>query len=451
VASPERIAPSNIDAEQAVLGALLIDPAALPQVVSALAAEDFFRPSHQKIYRAVQDLFQRGEAIDNVTLTAELERNNELDAVGGAAYLTELVERTPVASYVENYAALVERTAVLRRLIEASGQIAQIAWDDSAETIDETIDAVESTLFQALKDRKRGDLRSLREILDDYFEKIEEIQANREESLGIPTGFSDLDRLLGGLQPADLCVVAGRPGMGKTSWLLTVAANLAVERRLRVAVFSLEMSCEQLAQRLLATFTGISAQSLRLGRIRDDELELLMRAIGELASAPLYIDDTPGITPFDLRAKVRRLDADAPVDLVIVDYLQLMQGGGRNENRVQEIGFISRSLKGLARELRVPVIAASQLSRAVESRADRRPQLSDLRESGAIEQDSDMVLFLYRDAVYNEDTEKKNIAEVNVAKHRHGPTGTIELVFIPHETRFADLAAADAVVEEPTW
>lgn len=441
MSADERIAPSNVEAEQAVLGAMLMDSTAVPQVVSVLKTEDFFRPSHRSIFGAMVDLFRRGEAIDNLTVGSELERVGQIDAVGGRAYLTELIERTPIAEYVENYAALVERTALQRRMIDAAGKIAQVAWADDAESIEETIDTVERTLFEALGERQRRDLRSLRSILDAYFEKIEDIQADREQMLGTPTGFADLDRLLGGLQPADMCVVAGRPGMGKTSWLLTVASELAIERGMTVAIFSLEMSSEQLAQRMLSGKTGIASKDLRLGRIRDDELELLVRAIGELSSAPLYIDDTPGISPFELRAKVRRLAAERRVDLVIVDYLQLMNGGRRSENRVQEISFISRSLKGMARELNLPVIAASQLSRAVESRADRRPQLSDLRESGAIEQDSDIVLFLYRDVVYNEDTEKKNIAEVNVAKHRHGPTGLVELVFIPHETRFADLAA----------
>lgn len=444
MSAQERIAPSNIEAEQAVLGSVLLDPSALPAVVPLLSPDDFFRPSHRKIYTVVIDLFRRGEVVDYLTVTSELDRAGDLDAVGGGAYLTELVERTPVAQYAEQYAQLVERSSILRRLIDAAGKIAQLAWDDEAETVEETIDQAESALFEALKDRQRRDLLSLREVLDAYFEKIEEIQADRESQLGTPTGFVDLDRLLGGLQPADLCIFAGRPGMGKTSWLLTVAGQLAVEQNLTVAVFSLEMSSEQLAQRLLSSRTGISTKDLRLGQIRDDELELLMRAIGELASAPLYIDDTPGITPFDLRAKVRRLSAERGIDLVVVDYLQLMSGGNRSENRVQEIGFISRSLKALARELRVPVIAASQLSRAVESRADRRPQLSDLRESGSIEQDADMVLFLYRDEVYNEDTDKRGLAEVAVAKHRHGPTGVVELVFIPHETRFADLAMAPA-------
>jgi len=436
----DRIAPSNVEAEQAVLGALLLDPGAVTQVVPILAPADFFRPSHQKIYRAVLELFQAGEAVDYLTLRSALERSGDLEAIGGMAYLTELVSTTPVAQYAENYALLVERSAIMRRLIDAAGRIAQLAWQDEAETVQETIDRAEAAMYDALGNRGRRDLLSLREILDAYFEKIEEIQAHRAGQLGTPTGFVDLDRLLGGLQPSDLCVVAGRPGMGKTSWLLSVADQLAIERELTVAVFSLEMSSEQLAQRLLASRTGISTKDLRLGQIRDDELELLMRAIGELSGAPLYIDDTPGLTPFEMRAKARRLGAERGLDLVIVDYLQLMHSGSRSENRVQEIGFISRSLKAMARELRVPVIAASQLSRAVESRADRRPQLSDLRESGAIEQDADMVLFLYRDEIYNPDTDRKGIAEVTVAKHRHGPTGTVELVFIPHETRFADLA-----------
>lgn len=306
-------------------------------------------------------------------------------------------------------------------------------------------------MFQVVGDRRRRDLQPLNDLLDAYFERIEEIQANRETMLGVRSGFADLDRLLGGLQPSDLCVVAGRPGMGKTSWLLSVAMNVAHTGR-TVALFSLEMSAEQLVQRLIASETGISSHKLRMGDISYDETELVMRAIGRLAPLPLYIDDTPGITPFELRNKVRRLHSERGVDLVIVDYLQLMHGGRQSENRVQEISLISRHLKGLAREVRVAVIAASQLSRAVESRADRRPQLSDLRESGSIEQDSDMVVFLYRDAVYNEDTEKKNIAEIIVAKHRHGPTGTVELVFVPHETRFRDLAPSSPQAErEPTW
>ena len=457
----DNLAPTNVEAEQAVLGALLIDSGAVVRIAAMVAPEDFSRPAHQRIYRAIQDLYSRRQAIDFVTVVSELERDGLLDEVGGAAYLTELIERTPVAIHVETYAAIVERKAVQRRLISATGQMAQLAYEDEAETIEETIDQVEAVLFQAIQNRQQRDLVPLSILLDAYFEKIEAIQAGRESTLGTQMGFYDLDRMVGGLQPSDLCIVAGRPGMGKTSWLLSVASNVASPRGAgkTVALFSLEMSAEQLVQRLIASQTGIPSNRLRIGDIRDDEIELVMRAIGELSAMPLYIDDTPGITPFELRTKVRRLNVEHGVDVVIVDYLQLMQSGRRSENRVQEISFISRALKGLAREVRVPLIAASQLSRAVEGRADKRPQLSDLRESGSIEQDSDIVMFLYRDELYNEASEKRGLAEVIVAKHRHGPTGSCELVFIPHETRFADLAAepqavpamAGTLASRPTW
>jgi len=448
----DNLAPANVEAEQAVLGALLIDPASVVRIASSLTPADFSRPGHGRIYGAMLDLYARREAIDFVTVVAELERQGAVEEIGGEAYLTALIERTPIATHVEHYAGLVERAAMRRRLVDAASRIARIAYDDASDTIEETIDQAESVLFQVAGDRRRRDLVPLNALLDTYFERIEDIQAHRESMLGVRTGFTDLDRMLGGLQPSDLCVVAGRPGMGKTSWLLSVAGNVA-QKGGTVALFSLEMSAEQIVQRLIASETGISTHKLRVGDISFDETELVMRAIGRLAPLSLYIDDTPGLTPFELRNKVRRLHAERGVHLVIVDYLQLMHGGRQSENRVQEISLISRHLKGLARELRVPVIAASQLSRAVESRADRRPQLSDLRESGSIEQDSDMVVFLYRDAVYNENTEKKNIAEVHVAKHRHGPTGTVELVFVPHETRFRDLATAGVAEAdpEPMW
>lgn len=436
----DRLAPANIEAEEAVLGSLLIDGMAVVRVASQLAPDDFYRPAHARLYAVLLELYGRREAIDVVTVASELERLGQLEETGGVAFLSQLIEHTPMAVHVEHYAGLVERTAIQRRLISAAGQIAQVAYDDEAESISETVDRAEAMLFNVLQDREHRDLRPLSVLLDAYFDKIEDIRAHRESTLGTRTGFQDLDRLMGGLQPSDLCIVAGRPGMGKTSWLNTVAANVAGQSHGAVAFFSLEMSAEQMVQRLIASETGISTHNLRLGQIRDDEIDLVMRAIGVLAKLAIYIDDTPGLTPFDLRTKVRRLHAERGVELVIVDYLQLMHSGRRSENRVQEISNISRSLKGLAREVRVPVIAASQLSRAVESRADRRPQLSDLRESGSIEQDADMVLFLYRDVVYNEATEKKNIAEVHVAKHRHGPTGTVEMVFVPHETRFMDLA-----------
>jgi replicative DNA helicase len=445
---PDKMVPSNAEAEQAVLGALLIDSGAIVRIASILAPGDFHRPAHQHLYEAIADLYRRREAVDYLTVSTELEHTGHLDAVGGPVYLTELIERTPAATHVEHYASLVQRASLRRKLIDAAGRIAQLGYDDDADTIEETLDRAESTLFGVVQERRHRDLVPLRTLLEDYLDKIEDIQANRELGMGTRTGFSDLDRLLGGLQASDLCIVAGRPGMGKTSWLTSVASNVAAVPS-TVAFFSLEMSAEQMVQRLLSSKTGISSQHLRLGRIRSDELELVTRAIGEMAQAPIYIDDTPGLTPFELRTKVRRLHADRGVGLVIVDYLQLMNGGTRSENRVQEISLISRSLKGLAREVGVPIIAASQLSRAVETRADRRPQLSDLRESGSIEQDADMVIFLYRDILYDENTAKKNIAEIHVAKHRHGPTGKIEMLFVPGETKFVDLATDESWNDTP--
>jgi replicative DNA helicase len=450
----DRLAPANVDAELALLGSILIDPGAIVRMAAMVSAEDFSRPAHGQIYGAILTLYNRREAVDLVTLITELERLGAAEEVGGPAYLTALIERTPVATHIEHYAGLVHRAAIRRRLIDAAGEIARIAYEDEAETIDETIDRAESALFQVAGERRRGGLVSVADLLDQYYERIEEIQADREAMVGLSSGFKDLDRTLGGMQPSDLIIVAGRPGMGKTSWLTSVASNVAAGAGKTVALFSLEMSGDQVVQRLISAETGISTHKLRAGDITFQETELVMRAIGRLAPMPLYIDDTPGISPFELRTKVRRLAAERGVDLVIVDYLQLMQTSNRSENRVQEISQISRSLKGLAREVRVPVIAASQLSRAVESRADKRPQLSDLRESGSIEQDADMVLFLYRDVVYNEDTEKKNVAELLISKHRHGPTGVVELLFIPHETRFRDLATArePALLEsDPTW
>jgi replicative DNA helicase len=440
--------PSNAEAEEAVLGSLLMDPSAIVRVAASLSPSDFFRPSHSRIYAAVLGLYNRQQAIDVLTVASQLEKDSYLHEIGGAPFLTDLIARTPVSVHVEHYAALVIRDSIRRSLIDAAGEIAKIAYEDRAAAIQQTVDAAETVLFRVLRERLRNDLVPISDILDDYYEQIEEIQANRDLQLGIPTDFEDLDRLLGRLQPSDMVVVAGRPGMGKTSWLLSVAQNVAMRHGKTVAIFSLEMSALQLVQRLIASETGVSTHRLRLGEIRSDEMELVSRAIGTLESLPIYIDDTPGVSPMELRTKARRLHAERGVDVIIVDYLQLMHSGDRSENRVQEISFISRALKGLARELGVPVIAASQLSRAVESRADRRPQLSDLRESGSIEQDSDIVLFLYRESVYNDAAERPNITELHVAKHRHGPTGTVELVFIAERTRFESAALETVTIGE---
>jgi replicative DNA helicase len=435
----DKLPPANVDAEQSVLGSMLLDAEAVVRVAGIVAAGDFSRAAHAKIFQAMLALYDRNEAVDTVTVAAELERMEALEDVGGAAYLYDLVVQTPVAAHVEHYARVVVRASVQRQLIEAAGKIARLAYSGDADTIEQTIGQAQSVLFQVAEGRQSRELVPVSSLLDSYLDHVEEIQANRDLGYGVRTGFLDLDRLLGGLHGSDVCIVAGRPGMGKTSWLTTVAAHLAVERAATVALFSLEMSGEQVVQRLLAAETGIPASALRMGDIRPDQLELVTRAIGKLDTAPIYVDDTPGITPFDLRTKVRRLASERRVDLVMVDYLQLMDGGRRMENRVQEISYISRSLKSLAREVDVPVIAASQLSRAVEHRGNqRRPVLADLRDSGSIEQDADMVVFLYRDVVYNEDTPRPHIAEAIVAKNRHGPTGMVELHFVEHEMKFRD-------------
>ena len=433
----ERLPPHNLEAEQSVLGSLLIDRDAVIRVASFLKPEDFFRSAHATIFQAIVDLYNRREPPDFVTVVDELERRERLEEVGGVAYITELMNAVPTAVHVEYYGRIVERTATLRRLIEAGSEIVRIGYDESLD-IDEALERAEQAIFDVSQRRSTRDFTPIAEILEHYFDKLDAIQHQRGTVVGVPTGFADLDKLTGGLQRSDLIILAARPAVGKTSFQLGIAHNAAVQYGKTVAIFSLEMSAEQLVQRLLAMETGVDSHRLRLGLINDDEWDQISRAFGRLAEAKIFIDDTPSINIMELRSKARRLMAEHGVDLIIVDYLQLAQGR-RAENRVQEISDISRSLKGLARELNVPVLALSQLSRAVESRTDHRPMLSDLRESGSIEQDADIVMFIYREDVYDPDTEKKGIAEIIVAKHRNGPTDTISLRFFDRTARFADL------------
>jgi len=345
----------------------------------------------------------------------------------------------PTSIHAEHYARIVERTSLMRRLITAAGQIAALAYEEREEA-DEVIDRAEQILFEVSQRRVSKSLVPISEIIKKYYDRIEYLVEHRDETLGVPTGFADLDRLLGGLQPSDLIIIAARPGVGKTSLATSIACNAALKHNAVVAIFTLEMSAEQLVQRMIASNAGLDSQRLRLGRIEDMEWEQFTRVSGTLADTAIFIDDTPSPSPMEVRTKARRLAAEYDLDLIIIDYLQLMQSGERrSENRVQEISYISRSLKSLARELHVPVIALSQLSRAVESRQDKRPQLSDLRESGSIEQDADVVMFIYRDEMYNEDTERVHIADIIVAKHRNGPTDTISLRFDPTLTKFSDL------------
>ena len=443
----DQLQPHNIEAEEAVLGSLLIDPDAIIRISTFLQSPDFFVERHGWVYQAVLDLHENRQPADLVTLSDELERRSQLDEIGGAAYLTSLMNVTPTSIHVEFYARIVERTAVLRRLISAASQIAQLAYQDT-DDVEEVVDRAEEIIFGVSEKRVDRDLRPIRNVLEDYYDRIEYLHQHQGEVIGIPTGLADLDKLLGGLQRSDMVVMAGRPGMGKTSLALSIALQAARRWQKRVAIFSLEMSDEQLVQRLVSAETGIDSQRLRLGNIKADEWSTFYQAIRLLSETSVFLDDTPAISALELRTKARRLHAEHGLDLLIVDYLQLMRGGTRNENRQQEISFISRSIKALARELNIPILALSQLSRQVESRHDKRPMLSDLRESGSIEQDADVVLFIYRDDVYNPDTEFPNIAEIIVGKHRSGPTGIFSVYFKKHLAQFVDLEVRTQPLED---
>jgi replicative DNA helicase len=433
----ERLPPQNVDAEEAVLGAILIDPDAIIRVSTVLRPEDFYREKHGWIFDAALALHERREPIDFLTVGDELERRGQLNEVGGAAFLTTLVNIVPTSIHAEHYAHIVERTATRRRLIEAAGQIAGLAYQE-ADDVDEVVDHAEQILFGVSERRLTRELIPIKQVLSEYYDRIEYLVRHQGELIGIPTGFADMDKLLGGLQRSDMIILAARPSVGKSSLALTMAHKAAKKYRQRVAFFSLEMSAEQVVQRMISAETGIDSQRLRRGEIESSEWERFAKATNDLAETYFFIDDTPGLSALELRTKARRLHAEVGIDLLVVDYLQLMGGDFRSENRVQEISSISRALKGLARELNVPVLALSQLSRGVESRTDKRPILSDLRESGALEQDADVVIFIYRDEMYNENTERPNIADIIVAKHRNGPTGTVALYFRKELAQFLE-------------
>jgi replicative DNA helicase len=441
----DKLMPHNVEAEEAVLGALLIDPDAVFKIAAFLRSVDFYIERNGWVYQAILDLHDRREAVDFVTLCDELERNDRLEEVGGAAYITRLINIVPTSIHVEHYGHIVERAAIRRRLIRAAGEIAALGYQE-AEDVDEIVDRAEQILFGVSQRRLARDLVPIRQVISEYYDRIDYLYRHGDEFIGVPTGFPHIDRLLGGLQRSDLAIVAGRPAMGKTSLVLNIAHNAAVKNQ-RIAIFSLEMSNEQMVQRLIASETGISSHRLRTGQLREDEWGKFAQATSILSDQNIFVDDTPSISAMQMRTKCRRLHAEHGLDLIIVDYLQLMQGDRRSENRVQEISYISRMLKGLARELNVPVMAASQLSRAVEQRSDKHPMLSDLRESGSIEQDADIVMFIYRDEVYNPETPLKNIAEIVVSKHRHGPTGVVELYFEKELTRFRELERARVDLE----
>lgn len=436
--SIERIPPQNIEAEQAVLGAVLIEPEALMTVTEILKAGDFYRSNHQKIYEGMIDVAERGEPVDIVTLTAHLQNLGQIDEIGGVAYLATLANVVPTAANVEYYASIVREKSVVRRLIKTATQIAANGYDGT-ENVVELLDDAERRISELSNEKIARGFTPIKDVLLTTFERIEFLYTNKGGVTGVPTGYPDLDKMTSGFQKSDLIIVAARPAVGKTAFALNVAQNVAVRAGVPVAIFSLEMSKEQLVTRILCAEANLDAGRMRTGFLEDDDWPKLTMAVSSLSEAPIYIDDTPGITIADIRAKCRRLQQEAGLGMILIDYLQLIQGRGRGDNRQQEISEISRTLKLIARELNVPVIALSQLSRSVEQRQDKRPMLSDLRESGSIEQDADIVAFLYRDDYYDPESEKKNIIEILIAKQRSGPTGKVELVFLKNYNKFVSL------------
>jgi replicative DNA helicase len=438
---PMHVPPQNMEAEESLLSAVLVDNTALLEVVETLSAADFYRTAHQKIYAAMTDLFDRAEPIDLVTLNNHLKEKGQLDAVGGAGFLARLVDVVPLAANAQHYARIVHDKAVLRRLIEKANAISKRCFQEQGPA-DEIVDFAESAIFEVTDKKARQAFYPLSKLIDKNIDFLEEKQKNKSLVTGVPTGFGPLDNLTSGLQNSDLIILAARPSMGKTALALNIARNAAVEAGIPVAVFSLEMSKEQLSLRLLCSEARIDSSRLRSGFFSMEDWQHLTDAAGVLAAAPIFIDDSPSLSAMEVRAKARRLKLDKNIGLIVIDYLQLMQGRADAERRDLEISDISRSLKALAKEINLPVIALSQLNRMLEQRNDRRPRLSDLRESGALEQDADVVAFIYRDEVYNKEENNPNrgTAEIILAKQRNGPTGDIKLAFLSAYTRFENLA-----------
>lgn len=433
--------PQNTEAEASLLGALLIDSDAIVKVADQLAAQDFYEKRHERIYEAMNQLYERHDALDVLTLSDQLKNNGYLEMVGGASYLTELTNFVPTAAHVEQYAEIVAQKAMRRRLIGASQDMVNLGFDETRQ-LSELIEEAETRLFEVSQKHIKQNVISLEAILAESFDRLDDLHKDKKKIRGIPTGFKDLDNTLAGFQRSDLVILAARPSMGKTALALNFAHNIAIQSNQPVLIFSLEMSKEQLVDRLLSMESGVDAWALRTGNLTDADFEKIGQAMGTLSEAPIYIDDTPGITVSDLRTKARREAHQHELGIIIVDYLQLMSGGSRyggDGNRVQEISEISRGLKGIARELNVPVLALSQLSRSVESRSPQIPQLADLRESGSIEQDADVVAFIYREEYYNPDTDRKKITDIFIKKHRNGPTGGVELYFDNEKQRFRSI------------
>ncbi len=435
----ERVPPHDLPAEESLLGAMLLSRDAIASAVERCRAEDFYRPAHGHIFEAVCSLYAQGEPADPVTVADELNRADLLDAAGGPGNLVALQANTPAIANAARYARIVEEHALLRRLISVAGEIAEMGYS-LPEDVTVAMDRAEAMVFEVVEHRVTDSLKPLRELLAVSLDHLEALYNRGDSITGLPTGYADLDERLSGLQPSSLVIVGARPSMGKTSFALGLAAHAAIERRLPVLLFSLEMSHLELTQRLLCSEARVDSSRMRNGKLHESDWPKIVQAIGKLGEAPLFIDDNANLTVMEIRAKARRLKSREGLGLIVVDYLQLMSGHGPAENRQVEVSEISRGLKILARELGVPVVALSQLSRGLEARADKRPALADLRESGSLEQDADVVLFIYRDEVYNKDSADRGTAEIIIAKHRNGPTGTTQLAFLDHFTRFANMA-----------
>ena len=442
--SQPRLPPQNVEAEQSVLGAVLLDNQAMAKAMELVVEENFYRTAHRKIYRAMLELSETGEVIDHITLTERLKAQGELEAVGGAAYLAELVQIVPSSANIRYHSKIVRDKALLRELLHASTEVLTRGYEGTAP-IDELLDFAERTVFSIAQGKLDRSFSPINAIIKESLDLVDKLSKRKEHVTGVPTGFYDLDDITAGLQPSDLVVIAGRPSMGKTSLVLGMAAHAALHAASSVGIFSLEMSKPQIVLRMLSSEARVDSHALRTGKLQKEDWWRLAEAAGRLEQAPIYIDDTGGITVQQMRGKARRLKAERGLDLLIVDYLQLMQGRSDAESRQQEISDISRSLKALAKELNVPVIALSQLSRAVEARKPPIPMLADLRESGAIEQDADVVMFIYREDVYDQNSERKGIADILVSKHRNGPIGKKELFFHDRYAKFESLDKSEVV------
>ena len=431
--------PHSREAEEAVVGAVFINPEVYYDVAQFLSADDFYIHRHKWIWEAFTSLHEQRIPVDLLTVSDELERRGQLSEIGGPAYLTALVNQVPSSLNAESYGHIVEGYSIRRKMINAANQIASIAYNEKT-SVDDVMNESEKAVFNVSERRLKHDLVPIKKVASEFYDRIDDLAKRPDDIVGVPTGFIDLDKMLTGLQPSDLLIIAGRPGQGKTGFLLSIAKNAGLTHKKHVAIFSLEMSNEQVVQRLISQETGIESQRMRTGKLDDHEWPLFTHAIEVFSDTHIFLDDTPAITPLQLRTKCRRLHMEFGLDLIIIDYLQLMGGDTRNDNRVQEVSYISRNLKVLARELNVPVLAAAQLSRAVEQRTDKRPALSDLRESGSLEQDADIVMFIYRPDQYEKDTVKQNVAEIIIAKHRNGPVGSVELVFRGAQAKFENAA-----------